>query len=71
MPAFSVSRNTEADCNGAGELSEKRWNDAFWRQNEVPVLEADREIEATGQANPNGEAGRFFAAMKKLGLIAP
>lgn len=36
---FSVSYNTENDCNGAPELSEERWNYAFWRQNETPVIE--------------------------------
>ena len=38
---FSVSYNTEKDCSGEGELSEERWNYAFWRQNETPVIEAD------------------------------
>jgi len=40
---FSVSYNTESDCAGAGELSEERWNYAFWRQDETPVIEADNE----------------------------
>ena len=35
---FSVSYNTEDDCNGADELSEERWNYAFWRQNENPII---------------------------------
>lgn len=42
---FHVSYNTESDCPGAGELSEERWNYAFWRQNETPVMEADEESE--------------------------
>ena len=42
---FSVSYNTEDDCSGAGELSEERWNYAFWRQNETPIIEADDENE--------------------------
>lgn len=42
---FCVSYNTERDCAGAGELSEERWNYAFWRQNETPILEADDENE--------------------------
>lgn len=42
---FSVSYNTEKDCSGAGELSEERWNYAFWRQNETPVIESDDENE--------------------------
>lgn len=39
---FSVSYNTENDCNGAGEISEERWNYAFWRQDETPVIKADK-----------------------------
>lgn len=42
---FFVSYNTEKDCRNAGELSEKRWNYAFWRQNEIPVIESDDENE--------------------------
>jgi len=42
---FSVSYNTENDCNGADELSEERWNYAFWRQDETPVIEANKENE--------------------------
>ena len=42
---FSVSYNTEKDCDGAGALSEERWNYAFWRQNETPVIAADDENE--------------------------
>ena len=42
---FCVSYNTENDCNGAGELSEERWNYAFWRQNEIPIFAADDEDE--------------------------
>lgn len=42
---FSVSYNTENDCNGADELAEKRWNYAFWRKNETPVIEANDENE--------------------------
>lgn len=149
---FHVSYNTEGDCAGANELSEKRWNYAFWRQNETPIIEATNEnegmnilfkwyeenniynigyedyktcyddemryigkgpigyyellleitavakklqdsgfiknkfstpipiiihdfeyswyvIEATKIANPNGEADKFFAAIKELGII--
>ena len=42
---FSVSYNTENDCNGAGELSEERWNYAFWHQNETPIIDVDSENE--------------------------
>ena len=42
---FSVSYNTEKDCGSAGEFSEERWNYAFWRQNEIPIIEAENENE--------------------------
>lgn len=42
---FSVSYNTESDCRGAGELSEERWNYAFWRQNETPIIKVDNKNE--------------------------
>ena len=42
---FCVSYNTENDCSGADELSEERWNYAFWRQNEVPIIQADDDDE--------------------------
>ena len=42
---FSVSYNTEKDCNGAGKLSEERWNYAFWRQDETPIIDIDAENE--------------------------
>ena len=42
---FCVSYNTESDCAGAGALSEERWNYAFWRQNETPVIRADEDGE--------------------------
>ena len=43
VPEFSVGYNTERDCVGAGALSEERWNYAFWRQNEVPIIENNVE----------------------------
>lgn len=45
VTTFSVGYNTESDCNGAGELSEERWNYAFWRQDDTPVIEAEDENE--------------------------
>ena len=42
---FSISYNTESDCEGVGEMAEERWNYAFWRQNEIPIIEADNENE--------------------------
>lgn len=40
---FSVSYNTESDCIDSSELSEERWNYAFWRQDEMPIFQADDE----------------------------
>lgn len=45
ITTFSVSYNTENDCRGADELSEERWNYAFWRQDETPVIAFDKENE--------------------------
>lgn len=42
---FSVGYQTERDCRGAGELFEERWNCAFWRQEETPVIKAADENE--------------------------
>lgn len=41
VPSFSVSYNTESDCGGAGPHSEERWNYAYWRQDETPIIEPD------------------------------
>ena len=35
---FMISYNAESDCEGAGELDEERWNYAFWRQDEEPII---------------------------------
>lgn len=40
FPEFSVGYNTEADCNNAPPLSEKRWNFARWPQNNVLLIDA-------------------------------
>jgi len=45
LTTFSVSYNTEKDCLGADELSETRWNYAFWRQNETPIIDTNNENE--------------------------
>ena len=45
VAAFSVSYNTERDCADADELSEERWNYAYWRQDETPIIDADNETE--------------------------
>lgn len=36
---WSISYNTERDCNGAGPFDEERWNFAFWRQNMTYILD--------------------------------
>ena len=40
---FAVSYNTESDCPGAGEYDEERWNYAFWRQDEEPIIYTDEK----------------------------
>ena len=45
VSSFAVSYNTEADCNGAEQYDERRWNYAFWRQNETPVIDPDEPNE--------------------------
>jgi hypothetical protein len=40
---FAVSYNTESYCGGAGALSEKRWNYAFWPQDETPIIDVENE----------------------------
>lgn len=35
---FAISYNTEEDCEGAGPYDEERWNYAFWRQDESPII---------------------------------
>lgn len=46
---FSISYNTEADCAGAGEYDEERWNYAFWRQNETPIIDIYEKNECMKQ----------------------
>lgn len=36
---FSVSYNTEEDCDYADDLDEDRWNYACWRQDEIPIVD--------------------------------
>ena len=44
---WAISYNTEDDCNGAGSLDEERWNYAFWRQDEIPIIDIDNPNEYT------------------------
>lgn len=70
FPEFSVGYNTEADCNNAPEHSEERWNFAFWRQNNLPIIDAyeatdgaaflldwyrSQGIENLGREDPDGQ----------------
>lgn len=59
VPAFSVSFNTEADCDGAGPHDEKRWNYAFWRQEETPIIEPEED---------SAEMKLLFDWYRELGL---
>lgn len=47
VPSFAISYNTEDDCQSAGQYDEKRWNYAFWRQNESFVINPDTSNEVT------------------------
>lgn len=46
MTLFAVSCNAESDCGRAKEYSEKRWNYAYWRQDECYII--DPYAENTG-----------------------
>lgn len=35
---WTISYNTESDCDGAGLYDEERWNYALWRQDEIPII---------------------------------
>ena len=41
VSTFAISYNTEEDCEHAGRYSEERWNYAFWRQDETPIIEPE------------------------------
>lgn len=47
VPFFAISYNTEDDCQSAGQYDEKRWNYAFWRQDESFVINPDTPNEMT------------------------
>lgn len=38
IPTFVISYNTEEDCNYSSQLSEERWNYAYWRQDENEII---------------------------------
>lgn len=56
---FHISYNAECDCPGAERDSEERWNYAFWRQDEQPVIDV---------AEPNAETHQLFAWYKEQGI---
>lgn len=41
FPEFSVGYNTKRDCGFCSKVSEKRWNYAYWSQNNETVLDQD------------------------------
>ncbi len=47
VSSFAISYNTERDCGYAAAHDEKRWNYAFWRQNETPIIDPDKPDELT------------------------
>lgn len=47
LSCFAISFNTEADCNGAAQYDEERWNYAFWRQDEQAIIYHDEPNELT------------------------
>lgn len=47
VATFAVSYNTEEDCEDAGQYDEERWNYAFWRQDETPIIDPDEPNELT------------------------
>ena len=44
---FAISYNTESDCEGADIYDEERWNYAFWRQDENPIIDPVEPNELT------------------------
>ena len=47
VSSFAISYNTEADCEGAGQYDEERWNYAYWRQNETTIIDPNEPNELT------------------------
>lgn len=41
LSTFSISYNTEEDCECDEKYAEQRWNYAFWRQNEHDIIDMD------------------------------
>ena len=47
VSSFAISYNTESDCEGADIYDEERWNYAFWRQDENPIIDPVEPNELT------------------------
>ena len=47
VSSFAISYNAESDCDGADLHDEERWNYAFWRQNEISIINPDEPDELT------------------------
>ena len=47
VSSFAISYNTESDCDDADLYDEERWNYAFWRQDEFPIINPDEPNELT------------------------
>lgn len=47
VSTWAISYNTEKDCEEAGPLDEERWNYAFWRQNEIGIIDINEPNEFT------------------------
>ena len=45
FPEFSIGYNTEKGCRNASQLSEERWNIAFWRGSMTEIISAHRKDE--------------------------
>lgn len=59
VSSFAISYNTEEDCQGAGKYDEERWNYAFWRQDENPIIDPNE---------PNELTNLLFAWYKENGI---
>ena len=47
VPYFAISYNTDSQCDTDDPYGEERWNYAFWRQDETPIIDPDEEPEMT------------------------
>lgn len=45
VSSFAISYNTESHCEGADLYDEERWNYAFQRQDEIPIIDPDQPNE--------------------------